>query len=110
MIVKVCVFIFPIFTAYMGGNHFIDQLQLLVRPFVEFNDAPAIAAVPKPFVLPAPIRCLIVDQQHILLFAGDLRIHQGVDILLDHMPVHIFFVFMEAEFRFYIQPDLGEVK
>ena len=86
--------IFPVFAAHMGGNDLIHKLQFSASALIQTDNSPAVASVPQPVMLFAAIRSLIIYQQHILLAAGNFRIHQCMDILLGNMPVYIFLIFM----------------
>ena len=102
--------ILTVLTAHMRRLNLIEEMKPVTRTLKEFHDPVTVAAVKEPVMPLAPVRCLIIDEKHILLLADDHRIHHSMDVLLDYMPVHFLIVLAERELRPHIKPHLGEVE
>ena len=70
----------------MRGFDLIYELWFALFLIVKPHDAPSVPAVPQAIVLFASVRRFIIHQQHIPLSAKNLRFHDGVMVLLPHMP------------------------
>ena len=83
---SIAAIVFSVLTSDMCRFDLIDEPQTSGSLIVQPDDAPAIAAVPQTVVLLAPVRRLIIDQEHLCFSAKDLRFHNRVPVFLPHMP------------------------
>ena len=64
--------VLAVLTADILGVDAVDELALYIK---QLHGSPAVAAVPQPVVALDTIRGFVIDQQHILLLAGDIGHH-----------------------------------
>ena len=100
------VVVFAVFAADVDADDFVDEFFAAV----EFDCAFAVAAVPETIVEFFAVRGFVVDEEHILLFASDVRHHTIAPSALFDVPNNLRVRFFAVEFGASARPELGEVE